>query len=123
MKHQITPPPELVEQWRTAPEYATGLQKLTMVSMTTDRLQEIATQAARWGADQELEACCKCIDDLAHGSDAILADLRALRRPKPPSLKEHALGALYAIATGADDTREFYQDIETIKSALEQLND
>ena len=39
------------------------------------------------------------------------------------SLKEQALGALYAIATGADDTREFHQDIETIKAALEELPD
>jgi hypothetical protein len=41
----------------------------------------------------------------------------------PPSLKEQALGALYAIATGADDTREFHQDLETIKQALESLPD
>jgi hypothetical protein len=40
-----------------------------------------------------------------------------------PSLKEQALGALYAIATGADDTREFHQDLETIKQALESLHD
>jgi hypothetical protein len=43
------------------------------------------------------------------------------RRSKPPSLKEQALGALYAIATGADDTREFCQDLKTIKQALESL--
>jgi hypothetical protein len=41
----------------------------------------------------------------------------------PLSLKEQALGALYAIATGADDTREFHQDLETIKQALESLPD
>lgn len=39
----------------------------------------------------------------------------------PPSLKQQALAALYAIATGANDTREFHQDIETIKEALESL--
>ena len=42
---------------------------------------------------------------------------------EPPSLKKQALCALYAIATGADDTREFYQDLETIKQALESLPD
>jgi hypothetical protein len=47
----------------------------------------------------------------------------ALAQPEPPSLKEQALGALYAIATGADDTREFHQDIETIKEALESQPD
>ena len=60
--HPITPPPELVEQWRTAPEYASDTEKLTMVSMTTRRLQEIADQAANWGykqAVEELEAFLK----------------------------------------------------------------
>jgi len=43
-KHPITPPPELVQQWRNAaPPF--GLNRETW----------IATQAARWGADQELE--------------------------------------------------------------------
>jgi hypothetical protein len=42
------PPPELVEQWRTQPEFAEpGLA--SVVSMTESRLQDIATQAARWG--------------------------------------------------------------------------
>jgi hypothetical protein len=53
--HPITPPPELVDEWRRVPEYTDGLRKLTMVTITVDRLQYIATQAARWGADQELE--------------------------------------------------------------------
>jgi hypothetical protein len=78
----------------------------------------------------ELAACCRQLTD-PKWYDEIknlrgpfrAAELRAIRRPKPPSLKERALGALYAIATGADDTREFHQDLETIKSALEQLDD
>lgn len=44
-QHLITPPPELVEQWRTAPEYVSGLKKLMMVTMTEKRFQEIAAQA------------------------------------------------------------------------------
>ena len=44
------------------------------------------TQAARWGADQELEACCEFVG--AEGwTTAIAAELRAARRPKPSSLK------------------------------------
>ena len=118
----ITPPPELVEKWRNSPEYITGLQPMSMVSLTTDKLQDIATQAARWGADQELEACEKYW--MTHGiSPEGVVRMREHRRPKPPSLKEQALGALYAIATGADDTREFHQDIETIQAALESLPD
>jgi hypothetical protein len=87
-KHPITPPPELVEQWRTAPEYTTGKEMFTMVSVSTRRLQEVATQAARWGADQELSECCKWLPKLPPWS---ADDLRKHRRPKPPSLKEQAL--------------------------------
>jgi len=83
-EHPITPPPELVEQWRTAPEYTTGKKMFTMVSVSTRRLQEVATQAARWGADQELSECCKWLPKLPPWS---ADDLRKHRRPKPPSLK------------------------------------
>ena len=79
-EHPITPPPELVKEWRDLPEYL------------TTKLQGIATQAARWGADQELEACCEWVRE-SDGYDAALA-LRADRRPKPPSLKEQALALI-----------------------------
>lgn len=58
----LTPPPELVEEWRTAPQYATGSGRIEMVSMRLQRLQEIADKAARWGYQQaveELEAFVK----------------------------------------------------------------
>ena len=99
-QHPITPPPELVEEWGTAPEYTTGLQKLMMVTITTDRLQEIATQAAQWGADQELKACCGWLGvqetrspqwfDVSHDACALVSDLRAARRPKPQPVVENA---------------------------------
>jgi len=108
--HPITPPPELYGQWY---DESPDDDELGLV-------EHIATQAARWGADQELEAC---ITWVAIESLEAAKELRAARRPKPPSLKKQALGALYAIATGADDTRELHQDIETIKTALEQLDD
>jgi hypothetical protein len=110
MSHPITPPPELVQQWDDEgtemfrPEYQ----------------QHLATRAAQWGADQELEACCELTRD-NDGYDAALA-LRADRRPKPSLLKEQALVALNAIAVGANDMREQRQDLETIRLALEQLS-
>ena len=52
-----------------------------------DVISRIATRAAQWGADQELEACCAWIPELTPW-DA--EKLRAARRPKPPSLKELA---------------------------------
>jgi len=80
MTDSITPPPELVQQ-------LCGNPRLTWL----ERLH-LAYQA---GADQELEACCKWLAarDLRSQSVAPCL-LRIARRPKPPSLKEQALGAL-----------------------------
>ena len=102
-EHPITPPPELITKWAG--------------SMCGHY------EAARWGSDQELEACCEYLTRCAAWEPEDIQEMRDLRRPKPPSLKEQALGALYAIATGADDTRELHQDLETIKTALESLPD
>jgi len=106
-QHPITPPPELVQQWAD------------MLSHRSDH--DVFSLAARWGADQELEACCSEVQWLESTSTAI--KIRDRRRPKPPSLKEQALIALHAVATGANDTREQHQDLDTIRKALEQLND
>ena len=111
-QHPITPPPELVEDW---------IEIAKPLPQRPPNPGELATLAARWGADQELEACCE--EFSARGNAGIGRRLRDARRPKPQSLKEQALRALYAIATGADDTREFHQDIETIKTALDVLSD
>jgi hypothetical protein len=110
----ITPPPELINQWKDKWFDA----KVKHIDLNSYLINE----AARWGADQELEACCEWLECNYNYPEAA-NPLRTARRPTPPSLKEQALGALYAIATGADDTREFYQDIETIKTAPEQLDD
>jgi len=108
--HQITPPPELVQQWR----------KSGPADAAVNNAYEchIATQAAQWGADQELDACCELTRD-NDGYDAALA-LRAARRPKPPSLKEQALAALNEIedSYGGPSTQEIL-----IRRALEQLPD
>jgi hypothetical protein len=70
-QHPITPPPELVQQWFDQAELA------------TNRIHCIATRAAQWGSDQELEACCEWLN-----ADPELAqEFRTSRRPKPPSLK------------------------------------
>jgi hypothetical protein len=112
--HPITPPPDLIEDW---------VEIAKPLPQRPPNPGELAALAARWGADQELEACCEWIYKLMDRGLEWSMDLRAARRPRPPSLKEQALGALYAIATGADDTREFHQDLETIKQALESLPD
>ena len=79
MTRPITPPPELVQQWDTEGRH----QDYCTVT------EHIATRAAQWGADLELEACCALMDDWGLEE----SDLRTARRPKPPSLKQLALEA------------------------------
>jgi hypothetical protein len=93
-----------------------------MVTVTTTKLQDIATQAARWGADQELEACCEWLKLEGHEYEhqALLAG----RRPKPPSLKEQAMQVLLKAGFTLDGHMELEpEDIDIIHRALEQLND
>jgi hypothetical protein len=116
-QHPITPPPELVQAWSDEALTASGMFEVKM---------KFATYAARWGSDQELEACCEWFQDFYKLETWMQRDLKKLRdarRPKPPSLKEQALVALYAVATGANDIREQHQDFETIRRALEALPD
>jgi hypothetical protein len=102
-QHLITPPHELVKQWV---ENAIG----------PDYEQVIATQAARWGADRELEACVKWIAYHPPVPD----DLRTARRPTPPSLKEQALQALAELAAECYGNTD---QSDTIRRALEKLYD
>jgi hypothetical protein len=88
-----------------------------MVTVTTTKLQDIATQAAQWGADAELEACCEWVDWKWSGIKS--RELRATRRPKPPSLKEQALQSVKRFESGQD----LMGDLDTIRCALEQLPD
>jgi hypothetical protein len=104
-QHPITPPLELVEKW------------VSMLEFFTD--EKVFSLAAQWGADQELEACCMWIT--REKSVLVAEELGIARRPKPSSLKEQALTALHAVATGANDTREQHQDLDTIRLALETL--
>ena len=80
----ITPPPELVEQWRkSAPADAA-------VNNAYER--HIATRAAQYGADQELEACLEWTT--ANFGELPGQNLHLYRRPKPPRLKEQAQSEL-----------------------------
>jgi hypothetical protein len=79
----------------------------------------IATAAARWGADQELEACCEWAESYAECGDW----LRRHRRSKPPSLKDQAYAALDGYIYGNPDHGDKQNTYNTIRRALEQLND
>jgi hypothetical protein len=108
-EHPINPPPELVKQWREqAPRCRDG---------GIAREDWLMTRAAQWGADQELVACCEWLEQKGF---AFVDEVRAARRPKPPSLKEQALAALNEIedSYGGPSTQEIL-----IRRALEQLDD
>jgi hypothetical protein len=71
-------------------------------------------QAFQAGADQELEACCEWV---AVESITAATELRAWRRPKPPSLKEQALALLQP-----GEPRLFNSEMQdTLRRALEAL--
>jgi hypothetical protein len=118
-QHPITPPYELIEEWieqfkRDYPTYYSPVSK-------------IATQAAQWGADQELEACSRWIEDqLCMPPDAradVITKLNDTRRPKPLSLKQQALEELENMVKAAKDFGFGGTDPTAIRRVLEQLDD
>ena len=120
-QHPITPPPELVEQWRAAASNVPATLS-TDPGGRRDYIDFIATQAARWGADAELEVCCVWLE--SETPEPYINALRAARRPKPSSLKEQALAALQEAAYMADDIPPqgiCSDQIDTIRRALEAL--
>lgn len=76
-QHPITPPPELVKKWVAMLEYCEDI--------------DVFTDVVRWGADQELEACCEWLDRNNQWARCDIDELHDGRRPKPQSLKEQAL--------------------------------
>ena len=101
-QHPITPPPEVVDR----------------LFMIEGSVEDRIIAAYRAGADQELEACCEWLDRRLFGRDEI-AELRAARRPEPPSLKEQALAAQQRMWDGTSN----HDDWNLIRRALEQLPD
>jgi hypothetical protein len=111
-QHPITPPPELVASLcNSAPN---GIRD---VGVTRERW--LVNHAYAAGADQELDACCEYLVRCAQWEPEDVDELRAARRPKPPSLKEQALDAHNRMMAGT----ETQDDWTVIRRALEALND
>ena len=114
-QHPITPPPELVQEWLT--------EFYGSPTAPGESTQQVAARAAQWGADTELEACCDWMSECTVGCPN---ELRAVRRPKPPSLKKQALKALEE-APGPDYPRAMTvldsEQHALIRKALEALPD
>jgi hypothetical protein len=109
----IVPPPDLIRKWMEKTEYDED---------TWFYESYIAEQAAQWGADQELEACCEWVSQwrcLVGGSRPEVG-LRAARRPKPPSLKEQSLKHLDVMERDGYYLPEILQDL---RRAVEKLDD
>ena len=119
-QHPITPPPELVRQWWVDAQVNLSPNTLCWVN-------HVATAAARWGSDQELEECCSiALTALCCGTKHqrrhLVDRIRDLRRPKLPTLKEQALGAMGRFDANAHiRADEMMRDFDTIRRALEAL--
>jgi hypothetical protein len=109
--HPITPPHELVQQWkRTAPHPINEREHYHYVTLC----------AAQWGADQELEACYEYV--VRDWTDIQSADmLLAARRPKPPTLKEQAIKDLDDLEGNLKDFGMGFVPITNLRKALEAL--
>jgi hypothetical protein len=112
----ITPPLELLREWCRSSREHEDLEQFW---------RYIAIQAAQWGADQEMEAIIHWLITgpyaflvLGRSHDNLVHDLRAARRPKPPSLKEEALALLDQHEEG---WRPSPKDWDTIRRAIEAL--
>ena len=107
----ITPPPELVRDWAQKAQLLTGDEPVSFAEL-------LCNKAARWGADQELEACCELL--VADHWETLSRGLRAARRPKPQSLKAGAIEVLDELDGLFELPAGHYN---TILRALEQLDD
>jgi hypothetical protein len=112
MVNSITPPPELIGRWEEDWHHS----KVKHIELE----DHIANEAAQWGADMELEACCKWLPKLPPWS---ANGLRKHRRPKPLSLKKQALEQLDEISTCFRVSHGGPIVCDKIRKALETLDD
>ena len=111
-QHPITPPPELLQKW-----WGKAVNK-------PDADALFATNAAQWGADQELLACGNYLKQCAAWEEEDVIEFYNYRRPKPPSLKEQALAVLEEEPEDSKELIVFDTDqVNLIRCALEQLDD
>jgi hypothetical protein len=102
----ITPPPGLVEQLCNSP----------------DNWRQQLTNAYQAGADQGVEACCEWLYKNGY-NHVTFARLRDALRPKPPSLRKQAYDALDTYIYGEPDPKDKERTYNTIRRALEALDD
>ena len=120
-QHPITPPPELRRLWA---QQARRMDPWDSVAW----LEHVSTQAARWGADQELEACSEWLLNSApwtvdpNERPEWVQTLKRCRRPKPPSLAEAALEVVTSLRAGKCVHRNGGR-MNVLTAALERLQE
>ena len=95
-QNTMTPPEHVVAQMIEQAFGPLGPAGLGNSEQLLKAFVMFAGAAAQWGADQELEACCEWLVNegwFKYEHEAV-EQLRATRRPKPPSLKDRALKGL-----------------------------
>jgi hypothetical protein len=92
-----------------------------------ENIDVLLTQAYQAGADAELEACCEWLVSERwfkyehEAMEFVVEDLRAARRPKPPSLKERSLALIDKIQAKRESW--LVQELDVVRKALEQIDD
>jgi len=110
MTHPIIPSADLILQWRT--QWQNDNEEIEITNLIY--------QAARWGGDQELEACCdwlesnQCIDP-----EETVQRLYDERRANCLTIKEQALHALEVLEEEGHEKKSYDLQLE----ALEGLPD
>lgn len=108
----IIPPPELLQQWATEywgnPGESIG-----------EGEKYIAIQAARWGADQELQTCCEYFKQQFTGCNYD-QELYFARRP---TTAQQACDALDTYIYGNPNHKDKERTYNTIRRALDKLKE
>jgi hypothetical protein len=122
-QHPITPPEDVIEALRSeAPrcDVDAGVNKV--------RETQLVIAAYRAGADYELEEILLYAgeepEDRRYFDNVLAANIRAWRRPKPPSLAEQGQRILVENGRTLDGRVELDpEDVATIRAALERLQE
>jgi hypothetical protein len=103
MTKNIYPPDHLLRKWES------------LIIDEEQNVDVVLYEAFQAGADQELEACCEWLKAKEWIHPEFSDELRAARRPKPPSLKEQALESLHHLEAGCAP------NVDLLRRALESL--
>jgi hypothetical protein len=110
MTHPIIPSADLILQWRA--QWQNDNEEIEITNLIY--------QAARWGGDQELEACCDWLEqNQSRDPEETVEKLYEERRGDGLTVKEQALQALEVLVEEGLDKKSY----DVLLDALESLPD